>query len=100
MAEKRCPTCGTTKAEILRGRAGCPCCFSVFRKEILAFLDSRFGSFTYPGEPYFKNPESRDIARRVEELHEDLMLAVQQEDYERAARIHDEAEKLRRRLLS
>ena len=100
MAEKRCPTCGTAKAEILRGRAGCPRCFLAFRKEILAFLGSRFGSFAYPGEPYFKDPESRDIARRVEELHEDLRLAVQEEDYERAATLRDEAEKLRKRLVS
>jgi len=65
----------------------------------MAFLDSRFGSFSYIGEPYFKDPESRDIARRVEELHEDLMLAVEQEDYERAARLRDEAERLRKRLV-
>ncbi|MGC8893975.1 MAG: UvrB/UvrC motif-containing protein [candidate division WOR-3 bacterium] len=83
----------------MRGRAGCPQCFSAFRKEIQGFLGSRFGSFTYPGEPYFRDPESRDIARRVEELHEALMLAVQEEDYERAASLRDEIEGLRKRLV-
>jgi|YNPBryantNP2012_1023418.scaffolds.fasta_scaffold92484_2 protein arginine kinase activator len=99
MAEKRCPSCGTTKAEILKGEAGCPRCFSVFRKEVVAFLNARFGSSSYRGEPYFKDPESREIAQRVEELQEDLALAVEQEDYERAARLRDEAERLRKRLL-
>lgn len=99
MAEKRCPTCGTAKAEILRGRAGCPQCFLFFRREIQSFLGSRFGPFSYPGEPYLKDPESREIVRRVEELHEDLRLALEQEDYERAATLRDEIEGLRKRLV-
>ncbi|MEO0180014.1 MAG: UvrB/UvrC motif-containing protein [candidate division WOR-3 bacterium] len=100
MAKKICPNCGTSEAEVLRGRAGCPRCFVVFRDEIRAFLDSRFGSSGYSGQPYVKNQKAGELVKRFEELQKELAIAIELEDYERAAMLRDEINKMRRRLVS
>jgi len=96
MAGKICPRCGTREKEILKGRAGCPNCFAVFRTEIAAYLQSRYGAAHYVGDPYIPNPSIRKILSRVAEAEADLHIALSEEDYERAARLRDTIRELRR----
>lgn len=94
---KRCPTCQMTRQDLLRVRkAGCATCYTVFRDELIKITrqyqqghDHHIGSI--PDQ--LRTPHER-IEERLDKLAGELNHAVEQEDYERAARIQKEIKQL------
>lgn len=88
-----CPRCGR-KIEDLRkdGLSGCADCFSAFKEEIDAYLNNVAGTAVHKG----KYPKRLLTYKRLlidkELLKRKLEAAVEEEDYERAARIRDKIE--------
>ena len=75
---KKCPQCGYTYADYVRThRMGCPKCYDVFRDML-----------QLP-----KEASSDEVSERqtesVEKLEEEMMAAVEREDYEEAAKLRD-----------
>lgn len=97
---KRCPTCQTTRNDLIRLRkAGCTTCYTVFRDELTKLVrqyqqghDQHVGSV--PDQ--LRTPHER-IEERLEKLAGELERAVELEDYERAARIQKEMKQLKGR---
>ncbi len=89
----KCPNCGLTYAEFKKiGRLGCGDCYSAFRQYLAPLLKRIHGAVKHsgkapanagqvPGQPRANN-ELQEMRRR-------LLKAVEQEDFEEAARLRD-----------
>ncbi|MFH0963952.1 MAG: UvrB/UvrC motif-containing protein [Planctomycetota bacterium] len=100
-ADLRCPSCGTSFADFrTRGRLGCPRDYEVFREMLEPLLMKIHGSLSHTGRsPAPKGREegasgAMQRARQLTELREELKRAVAGEEYERAAELRDEIQKL------
>jgi len=94
---RACPECGMTYAEFRQhGRFGCARDYEVFGKDVLALLKRIHGSSRYTG----KAPGGRQAVRGGELLDEiavaraRLASAIDEEDYEEAARLRDEIRRM------
>ena len=93
--ENKCPTCGSTYADIAHsGKVGCPTCYDVFADELARTIRSVHGTTSHTG-----NVPSRHRAKlaRVEQLKRmkaQLKEAIQQEKYEKAAVLRDEIHRM------
>ena len=108
---RACPECGLTFAQFKRvGRLGCPACYEAFERQLTGILDrSQEGGTHHVG----KIPrrllrertsgtgdggesletllgDAKHRAERLKALGEKLRKAVEQEQYEQAARIRDQ----------
>ena len=95
MADVECANCGLTFAEFaVNNRFGCAQCYADFGDKIETMLARYHGSSVHLGRrPGAKaNPDDR-LAKRAR-LDQELREAIQQEAYERAAKLRDEIRKL------
>lgn len=90
LADLRCPECGITFGEFkANGRFGCPNDYEVFRKGVDPLLERIHGTTSHRGKkPQHEAPETHDDA--LAQLRAELQEAVDEEAYERAARIRDQ----------
>lgn len=91
-----CEYCGRTFSELKRtGSLGCPKCYHTFSKEIKKYLSALNINLKYRG----KIPKNADkylsYSRKLEDLREKLDLAINLEEYEKAAELRDEIKKLK-----
>lgn len=90
-----CATCGTTMDDIIRtGKVGCSECYTCFRRELTPHIHQIHGGVTHTG----KIPHSADgkitTKRKIEMLKCELEASVKRQDYENAAKVRDEINKL------
>lgn len=97
----RCARCGMTWAEFRRnGRLGCQHCYTEFGSRVEQLLSKIHGTTRHTGRHSTVNPESTAMYREMEvaRLRKELEKAIQDEDYEKAARLRDEVNKHEKRL--
>jgi protein arginine kinase activator len=97
----QCPHCGYQWVTFRQnGRLGCPKCYEAFSRYLEPLISSIHGNVQYPEE----NPmdESKSVKDKKEDSAEDtplkqlrtsLQKAIQQENFEEAAKIRDEIKK-------
>lgn len=93
--DRRCPTCGMTRRQLLHLRkAGCANCYSFFSEEIESMIRQfQHGhSKHYGTRPEEESPERR-LTQELSRLKEQLNRAVLSEEYE-------EADKLKRQIIA
>ena len=84
-----CPGCGLTWERFRStGRLGCASCYETFRGELRPLLRRIHGAVRHEGRVPRSAPADGHAAR-MRRLHEELELAVEAEDYERAAELRD-----------
>lgn len=92
-----CSACGTTVAEMKEsGRVGCSTCYVEFPKVLGPFLKRVHGTTRHSGQTYRVTVGSGSPQRAWETLKAELMEALRQEDYERAAILRDQMKILER----
>ncbi len=92
---RRCPACGTTEESLRRkGRLGCSECYETFSEYLEGLLERMHGASTHSGRVPGQCPETSRRQRRVAEAQGELDRAVQEEDFERAAELRDEVQRL------
>ena len=85
-----CSKCGMKAAEFRKqGKLGCPECFEAFEKEVRAIVSQMAARPRHTGKLPRMLAAERTIAGDGEHLREELREAVEQEDYELAARLRD-----------
>ncbi|MCJ7508085.1 MAG: UvrB/UvrC motif-containing protein [candidate division Zixibacteria bacterium] len=90
LAEVKCPNCQMTFAEFSRvGRLGCGSCYTTFRVQLNDLLRKIHGSNRHRGKIPYVPGDSMKPLREERKLQEELKRAVEQEDFEEAARIRD-----------
>lgn len=100
-----CPECGWSFEDFKnRGRLGCPACYETF-KEPLDHILERIHAMVEPHhvgrQPGEVAPDSRVLQRqRLREKKREMELAVETEDYERAAELRDQIKSMEEALHS
>jgi protein arginine kinase activator len=86
-----CPNCGTSYSAFQDvGRLGCSQCYEFFQAQLIPLLRSIHGNTRHLGKIPQRFGRQVSLRRKVRELQEELELAVQLEQFERAAQLRDE----------
>ena len=90
-----CPNCGITFKEFRsQGRLGCPHDYIAFAKELKPLLENIHGGTQHNGKFPKRAPHASQLQYRLIKLRSDLRNAIDEEDYETAARLRDEIQTL------
>ena len=93
---KTCPDCGATFAVIRHeGKVSCPRCYETFAEELSPTVHSLHGKVVHTGRAPAGLRAMRDKKERLETLQRDLRAAVENEEYEKAAKLRDEIRTLK-----
>jgi len=87
-----CPNCGLTINDFKRtGRLGCATCYTEFGGHLRGLLRRLHGGTQHVGKVLLPpDPDHTDRLARATSLRRSLQLAVETEDFERAAEIRDQ----------
>ncbi|MGN1032216.1 MAG: UvrB/UvrC motif-containing protein, partial [Intestinibacter sp.] len=86
-----CSVCNTSFEDYKNtGKLGCSKCYSTFEKQLKPIIEGLYGYSEHIGK--FPKNEFKDVQviRRVEHLKEQMNIAIQEEEYEQAAKLRDE----------
>jgi protein arginine kinase activator len=94
-ATVKCQGCGLTYAEFREtGRLGCSDCYSAFKEQLRPLLRRIHGSNVHIGKSPRSSEGMLEKIREIEDLKVALRLAVEKEDFEKAAEIRDRIKQL------
>lgn len=89
--ERSCSQCGISFREFRsQGRLGCPYCYVEFEADLLPLLENIHGEVQHCGKLPRRAPDSSRRQHELVRLRSELKSAVDNEDYELAARLRDE----------
>lgn len=90
VSDTKCPTCGMYFSDFSKtGRLGCGNCYATFRVQFNDLLRKIHGSTHHRGKvPYMPGDVMKPL-REERKLHEELKKAIDEEDFEKAARLRD-----------
>lgn len=90
-AELKCPHCGFTQADFKKtGRLGCPECYRAFSEGLEGLLKTMHKGTRHVGKVPEELRQSQDAKERLKRLQKRLARAIEQEDFEQAAKLRDE----------
>lgn len=93
---RQCPRCGTTLHNILStGHLGCSECVKTFQKELLPTIRKIHGNAVHTGKVPQTAPVEIKTKRQIELLEEQLQKSIAQQDFEKAAELRDEINRLK-----
>ena len=96
-----CPQCGMTiSAFNHQGRLGCDKCYEAFQQHLVPLIKRIQGSTSYEGRLPQRGAEDLKVEQTIKQLRHDLIQAVKQEQFERAAQIRDEIKSLEQSKVS
>ena len=92
---KKCPRCGSRWEDIKRsGKFGCDECYKTFYEGAKATLKQTHSATEHTGKIPSKSGAEVKAKRRLAELKTQLKDAVDSENYELAAKLHNEIKEL------
>ncbi|NWK54963.1 UvrB/UvrC motif-containing protein [Verrucomicrobiaceae bacterium N1E253] len=90
-----CPGCGFAFDDLKKtGRLGCSECYQFFREDIKHNLGGMHKGISHKGRVPKGMLEAYEKQQQIEKLHEQMTLAIQDENYEKAAALRDELRQL------
>jgi protein arginine kinase activator len=93
--EAPCPQCGLTFADFRSsGRLGCQNDYEHFKKSLLPLLEKIHGATQHTGKIPTRLGQKVEKQKVLVALRKDLSLAIQREEYERAAELRDKIKAL------
>lgn len=96
---KTCETCGMTYAQFTHmGRFGCPKCYATFAAQLPKILRPIQADLQHVGHMPSAMKNEYSIKKKIEELRNKMQTAVQEERFEDAATLRDEARELESQL--
>ena len=96
-----CPKCGFTFEDLKKtGRLGCSECYQFFKQQIQQNLSSMHKGVKHKGRIPEGMMKSIELRKKTEQLETDLAAAIAKEDFEKAATLRDELNKLTGNLSS
>ncbi len=98
-AAEECPDCGYPQKEFKKtGRLGCERCYSVFAPLLGPALEGMHKGDSHKGKVPERALERKTFEDRLNELERDLQAAIEDEQYEAAARYRDEILELKKSI--
>lgn len=93
--ERTCPVCKQSYHNFQKsGKFGCASCYETFRNPIMLTLKQIHQNSTHTGKIPSQSAGEIKIRKQYEDLKTALQMAVSEENYEEAARIHKELKSL------
>ena len=90
-----CPNCFLTYEEFTRrGMFGCGECYNAFREVVRSIMNQLHGSAIHKGKIPRATSHLSQSLREEEQLQSELRMAIEVEDYERAAELRDELRRI------
>lgn len=90
-----CPQCGMTISVFNhQGRLGCDKCYEAFQQRLVPLIKRIQGSTSYEGRLPQRGAEDLKVEQTIKQLRNDLIQAVKEEQFEKAAQIRDEIKSL------
>ena len=97
--EVKCPKCGFSQADFKKaGRFGCPDCYVAFSDGLENLLKSMHKGTKHVGKAPHAFQQTREVKGQLDSLQSQLTKAIAEEQFESAARLRDEINRLRDRL--
>jgi protein arginine kinase activator len=91
-----CPNCGLSFRDFRRqGRLGCPHDYVAFEDELLPLLENIHGERQHVGKFPKRAPDASKKQYELIRLRNELKVAVDDEEYEAAARLRDQIQELK-----
>lgn len=85
-----CPSCGLSENELRRnGKPGCRECYHTFSDIVERMLKKLHMSCEYKGKIPEGASESISVSRKIEKMKEQMQRAVEEQNYEEAAKLRD-----------
>lgn len=99
-ASPECPGCGLSFQRFLDvGKFGCAVCYDTFREQLpRVFAKLHNGSTAHSGKIPASLNERFAVKKKLADVREKMRLAVEQEHFEEAAQLRDEANRLKEQL--
>ena len=93
----RCEKCGNTFNDIVNsGKIGCADCYTTFYDKLLPSLQRIHGKTRHEGKnPTIIKAEVTDSASPIEDLEEQLRIAIERQNFEKAAQLRDKINELK-----
>jgi len=89
--DRACPHCSISFREFRsQGRLGCPYCYVEFEADLIPLLENIHGEVQHCGKLPRRAPDSSRRQHELLRLRNELKSAVDEEDYETAARLRDD----------
>lgn len=90
-----CPSCGYTLDKFRRtNRLGCPRCYDAFRQPLLSILGHLHRHVSHLGKSPVRENSGPSLSAALKRTRIALEKAIAAEDFEKAARLRDEIQKL------
>ena len=94
-SETKCPVCGRTYSDFRKtGRLGCGKCYSIFRTMLSSTMRQIHQNPSHMGKIPSHSDSEIKLKRKYEMLKQQLSKAVENEDYEAAAKLHREIKEI------
>ena len=94
-ATRTCETCKTTEEQLKRkGRVGCQDCYETFSDYLDGLLERMHGATQHEGRIPGVDVDVSRRQRAIADAQSELDRAVEEEDFERAAELRDELQRL------
>ena len=91
----QCPRCGMAYSAFKEtGRLGCGECYNAFQFQLRPLLRRIHGDTRHKGKAPARDGARVTLARQVQRLYDELQRAVAREEFERAAEVRDEIQRL------
>lgn len=95
----RCARCGMTYGQFREsGVLGCANCYQDFRKQLSPVLQRIHGRLQHEGHIPASASEGLQLKRQIEAKRRDMQSAIEQEEFESAAKLRDELRVLQNKL--
>ena len=92
---KACPNCGMTYEDFRKvGRLGCAQCYQTFKRSLGSLLKRIHGSPIHLGKSPARLVKPAKAKTELAELKRKLSRAIEQEEFEEAARLRDQVRRL------
>lgn len=97
--DRTCPNCGITFKEFrTQGRLGCPHDYVEFESDLLPLIENIHGETQHCGKLPRRAPDSSRRQHQLIRLRSELKSAIEDENYEQAARLRDEIQEIETEL--
>jgi len=97
--DRVCPNCGITFREFrTQGRLGCPHDYVEFESDLIPLIENIHGETQHCGKLPRRAPDSSRRQHQLIRLRSELKLAIEDEDYEQAAKLRDEIQEVESEL--
>lgn len=95
----RCDQCGLTYSQFSKiGRFGCSACYQRFGERLDPLLKRVHGNTVHVGKVPKRSGGLIQFKREIERLKKELLLTIEREEFERAAKLRDKIRDLEKKL--